>query len=170
MPIEFIDEVKNTLESNLPTSSSIIGEVLRTIQDQSSGANELTDIIEHDPSLSAEIIKISNSAFYSSVSSIDSIKRALIVLGFDTIKEIVTTVATLKYFFSSEGSIAIDRSGLWLHSVGTAKAAQLISKKLNHEKSGVTYTVGLLHDIGKILLALYFPKKYIQVIQLGLSP
>ncbi len=167
MPIEFIDEVKNTIESNLPASSGIIGEVIKTIYDQSSSAADLTDIIERDPSLSAEIIKISNSAFYSSISSIDSIKRAIVVLGFDTIKEIVTTVTTLKYFFSSEDSFAIDRSGLWLHSVGTAKASQLISKKLNYEKSEVTYTVGLLHDIGRILLALYFPEKYIQIIQLA---
>ena len=102
MPNEFIEKVKNVIESNLPTSSSIIGEVLRTIYDQSSSAHDLTDIIERDPLLSAEIIKVSNSAFYSSISSVDSIKRAIITLGFDTIKEIVTTVTTFKYFFSLE--------------------------------------------------------------------
>ena len=65
MPIKFIDEVKKTVESNLPASSMIIGDVLETISNQSSSAQDLTEIIERDPPLCASVIKVANSAVYS---------------------------------------------------------------------------------------------------------
>ncbi len=162
----FIDEVKHSIEKNLPASSSIIGEVLKTIYDETSGARDLTRIIERDPILAAEIIKVSNSAYYSTSYKIDSIERAIVIVGFDAIKEITTTVSTANLFLTSPKTESFNNAGLLLHSVGTAKAAQLISKKLRLKKSGLTYTVGLLHDIGRFLLAILFPEKYKHVIEL----
>ena len=163
----FIEEVKNTVSSTLPTSSGIVGEVIKIIYDQSSSAADLSEIIERDPPLTADIIKVANSAYYGASKKINSIKRSVVTLGFDTIKELVTTVTTVRYLFSSKIASEIDRSGLWLHSVGVAKAAQLISLKLNLERPDVVYTVGLLHDIGKILLALSFPEHYNSVVKLA---
>ena len=167
MPIGFIEEIKNTISTNLPTSSGIIGEVIKTIYDQSSSAADLSEIIERDPPLTVDIIKVANSAYYGGSSKINSIKRSVVTLGFDTIKELVTTVTTVRYLFSSKIASEVDRSGLWLHSVGTAKAAQLISQKLRLERPDVVYTVGLLHDIGKILLALTFPEHYNRIVKLA---
>ena len=76
-------------------------------------------------------------------------------------------MSTLRIIYSTEDSLTSDYSGLWVHSVGTAKAAQLISKKMNYKDDGVTYTIGLLHDIGRIMLALYFPEQYFQIVQLA---
>ena len=167
MPPEFIEEVKRRLKSNLPTSSGIVGEVIKVIYDQSSNAGDIAAIIERDPPLTAEIIKVANSAFYGSTSEITSIRRAVVTLGFDTIKELVTTVTTVQYLFDPAIGSELDRSGLWLHSVGTARASQLIAKNLGFDRPDLVYTVGLLHDIGKILLALTFPRQYTKVIRLA---
>lgn len=167
MPSEFIEEVKNIISSSLPTSANIVGKVINTIYNKSSNATDLAQIIERDPPLTADIIKVANSAYYGASKKINSIKKAVVILGFDTIKELVTTITTLRYIFDVKRPAAIDLSGLWLHSVGTAKAAQLVSEELNKERPDVVYTTGLLHDIGKILLALSFPELYGQIVKLS---
>ena len=165
MLTEFIEELKDSISSTIPTSASVVGEVIKTIYDESSSAVDLSAIIERDPPLTAYIIKIANSAYYGATTQITSIRRAVIILGFDPIKELVTTVTTVRYLFSSKNPTKVDRGGLWLHSAGVGKAAQLISQKLNIERPNIVYTVGLLHDIGKILLALMFPSHYSRVVE-----
>jgi len=164
MAHRFVDDVRDKVAEGLPSSSAIVGKVIKTIFDASSSAADLAAVIENDPPLTAKILKISNSAYYGAATTITSLKRAIVVLGFDTIKELVMAVSVKQSFFTESTDSSIDHQGLWLHSVGTAKGAQLISQRLNIERPDVTYTVGLLHDIGKILLALCFPAPYSRVI------
>ena len=160
----FIEEIKKTISDGIPTSSHIVGEIIKTIYDTSSSAVDLAEIIERDPPLTAKILKVANSVYYAPVTKITSLQRSVVVLGFDTIKELVTAITLVHSFFQPGAEDDIDRTGLWIHSVGTAKAAQLISNLRGIERPDVTYTIGLLHDIGKIILALSFPKQYAKVI------
>ncbi len=164
---EFIQDVKQTIRSSIPSSAEIVGEVIRTIYDKSSSAKDLAEIIERDPLITVEIIKVANSAYYASSSEIDSIQRAIVILGFDAIKELVTTVATVHYFFNPNSDLVVDRAGLWLHSVGTAKAAQLVAEKVQYDRTDVVYTAALLHDIGKIVLAILYPNYYHDIMKLA---
>jgi len=143
-----------------------VGNVVRTIYDSKSSANDLAEIILRDPPLTAKILKAANSAFYGAATTINSIRRAVVTLGFETIKELVTAVTLSQFFFGHKQSSELDRLGLWVHSIGTAKAAQLICTRMNIGRTDVVYTVGLLHDIGKIVLALLFPEHYQKVINL----
>jgi len=167
LPPEFIEEVKRVISTNLPTSSSIIGEIIRTIADPTSNASDLSKIIEHDPPLTARFLQIANSAYYGASSTINSLQRAVVILGLDTIKELVMTTSVVQHMFDHDKDDGLDRLGLWVHSVGTAKAAQIISEDLRIERPDVTYTVGLLHDIGKVMLVLCFPDRYKSVVQLA---
>ena len=167
MSIEFIENVKRSVSTSLPTASSIVGEVIKTIYDTSTNASDLASVIERDPPLTAKILKVANSAYFGATTEINSLTRAIVVLGFDTIKELATTMTVVQGLFSPGLDYGINRVGLWQHSVGTAKAAQLISTQTNIERPEIAYTVGLLHDIGKILLALSFPDHYREVIKLA---
>lgn len=168
MAHQFIDEIKRILESSLPASSVIVAKVINTIISKSSSAKDLADIITHDPPLSAKLLKTANSAYYGSAAKITTIQRAIVVLGFDTIRDLVTTITLIDNINNKETeSKEIDRMGLWYHSVGTAKACRLIAEKTRIEQPDVAYIVGLLHDIGKILLALSFPEDYSNVVQLA---
>ncbi|MBN1293807.1 MAG: HDOD domain-containing protein [Candidatus Latescibacteria bacterium] len=163
----FIDEIKYMISSNLPTSSGIIGEIIKTISDSSSNASDLTEVIERDPPLAAKILQVSNSAYYAASSTINTLQRAVVILGFDTIKEIAITASVVHHLFDQDLVSDVDRLGLWIHSVGTAKASQLIAEEIRTEESDKAYTVGLLHDIGKILLVLSFPERYSTIIHLA---
>ncbi|MFC1573689.1 HDOD domain-containing protein [Candidatus Latescibacterota bacterium] len=150
----------------MPASSAVLAKVINVMYVLSSNAEDVADIIEHDPSLTANILKVANSAYYGSYSTISSLKRAVVTLGFETLKEIVYTIGSVNCF-QSEGNKHVDGlSGLWLHSVGTGKVCQSISKRMNIERPDNAYLVGLLHDIGKILLLIHFPKHFHSVINL----
>ena len=163
MPISFLEEVKDVISSKIPTSPKIATDILKIIYDKSSNVNDLANIIEKDPPITATILKISNSSFYSPITPIDTLKRAIVTLGFNTVRDIATSASIIPYFFSSKDSAGIDLPGLWLHSIGTANASQLISEKLHFGYPEIAYTVGLLHDIGKIIIWVYFPEHYYKI-------
>lgn len=158
------DTIKQAIESNISTASAIISEIIKTIYDMSSNANDLAKIIERDPPLGAKILGVANSAYYGSMNKITSIKKAVVFLGFENIKEIVLSVSLTHYFSNAGDENKIDFPGLWMHSGATAKASQLIAQHINIKRSDLAYAAGLLHDIGKILFALTFPGKYNEIL------
>ena len=123
MPISFIEEVEDLIRSNLHSSPKIANEVLKITYDESSSVNDLVNIIEQDPPFTATILKVANSAFYSPSTPIDTLSRAIVTLGYNTIRDIASSGAIIPFFFSSKDSAGIDLPGLWLHSMGTAKAS-----------------------------------------------
>lgn len=167
MARKFIDDVRDAIGTSLPTSSGIINEVLEAMYSSSSSAIDLARIIEYDPPLSAKLITVANSAFYSSYSKITNVQRAIVILGFNTVREILSTVPVLHYFFSTANTDIIDRPGLWYHSVGAARAAKIIADIINSDFKPHAYSIGLLHDIGRIFLAMSFPRQYRGVVALA---
>jgi len=165
MAYQFIQDVKQSVADGIPSSSFIVGEIIKAIYDEKSDAGDIAEIIERDPPLTAKILKTANSAYYGASKRITSLQRAVIVLGFDTIKELVTTITMVHTFFRPDAPHSVDRAGLWLHSVGVAKATQLLSRTLGLDRPDVAYTIGLLHDIGKIVIAMSFPESFARVIQ-----
>ena len=169
MPPRFMNELTEAIKTGLPTDTTIIGVVIKTIYNQKSSANDLAQVIERDPPLTAKILKAANSAFYGSATTINSLRLAVVILGFETIKELVTAVTMSQFFFGSNLKSGINRRGLWIHSVAVAKAAHIISTRLGIGRPDVVYTAGLLHDIGKIVLTILFPEHYDRVVSLAIS-
>ncbi|MFC1552545.1 HDOD domain-containing protein, partial [Candidatus Latescibacterota bacterium] len=100
------------------------------------------------------------------IKPIDSLSRAIVALGFSTIQDIAISASVITYFHNSKGSMGIDLPGLWIHSLGTAKAAQLIAQKINFGNLEIVFITGLLHDIGKIIIWVNFPEYYFQINEL----
>ena len=167
MVIKFIDEVKDVIESSLPASSASISKVIQTIYDHSSNARDVAETIEHDPILTANILKIANSSYYGCSSTISSLQRAVVILGYDTIKELISSVGFISNFTSDENNNGNIITGLWYHSVGTAKACKFIAQKMYVARPDIAYVIGLLHDIGKIIITFYFPERYSNVLKLA---
>ena len=163
--MDFIAEIDQKISESIPTASSMLGEVTKTIYDPRSSAQDLADIIERDPPITAKTIRVANSAYYGTSSRVNSLKRAIVILGFDTVKEIVTSIAMVHYFFDPKHKSEVNRVGMWLHSVGTAYAARMIAEKTGRERPDVAYTVGLLHDIGKIVMVIAFPDLYARAVR-----
>jgi signal transduction histidine kinase/HD-like signal output (HDOD) protein len=131
-------------------------------------AEEIASIIRENPSLTLKILKIANSPMYTTGVRISSIKDAVILLGYKTIKSLVLSI-TVKDIFSDEREEWFSYREFWLHSIATAVISEEIAREVNQSTSGSemdAYTAGLLHDIGKAMLLISDHKQYRQVVDL----
>ncbi|BBO82079.1 hypothetical protein DSCO28_26450 [Desulfosarcina ovata subsp. sediminis] len=127
------------------------------IQREAAKAEPDTGVIERmitcDPSLTSQILRISNSAFYKGLQKVATVRTAIVRLGNQEIANIAILVSQKKQFKAKEPFINALMQNLWRHSVGTAISAQWIANRCGLKaKAQEAFTAGLLHDMGKLLI------------------
>ncbi len=158
---EKIKTVINELKE-LPTLPLIAHKVIAYLNSPYSGAKEIAELIKNDQSLASKVLKLINSAYFGIPRKVDDIKRAIVLLGFNNILQIVVNLSIMKTF--GKGNSEFNRKEFWKHSIAVGICAQHIARKFKLWDEGSAYTAGLLHDIGKIILDNYFHDEYIGVI------
>jgi len=153
-----METVKATIREggDLPTLPTIAAEVMGLVNSPDSSMAEVSRVIHNDPSMASRVLKIANSALYGSMGQIDSIQRAIVVLGMKEVGNIVTSVGVFGTFPDKPGVKTFDRTAFWEHSAAVAAIARLICEKLKLPMMGREFVAGLVHDIGKILLDHFF--------------
>ncbi len=132
---------------------------LKIIRMLKEGDYEMDDVameIRQDQVISAKVLKLANSAFVGAGSPIDSIDRALIVLGEKKLFQLVLS-ATVEMLFATTrtGGYSLCKGGIFHHALATAMTAHEISVFTGRSQPDIAYTAGILHDIGKIILDQY---------------
>lgn len=148
-PLDRIIEEAN--QSDLSTIRSVVVKILGIINDPSSTAKELVDVIHVDPPLAAKVLKLVNSAHCAPRSKICGLQQAVIFIGFETLKEMALSQKVCEIFQKSISIQTYSRKALWKHSVAVALFAKQIYRKEFGEKGDTAYATGLLHDIGIIV-------------------
>jgi HD-like signal output (HDOD) protein len=147
----------------LPTLPIVIDKIIEAVEGGTASAQELTAILEQDMAISTRVLRLANSAFYGLRFKVDSIRRAVVVVGFDAVRMLALATSVFDTLSARE-QFAIDPFDFWLHSLGTAKAAQILAKGLlANETLESCFTAGLLHDMGKYCLALSLREKYVEI-------
>jgi putative nucleotidyltransferase with HDIG domain len=131
--------------------------VLSSLDSVSASAEKLEEIIKEDPVLTAKVLKIANSAAYGAGTEISSLSRAIVTVGFDEVRNIVIGLSLSGIFCDDLGFKEFDAVDIWLHSIGVATCAKMIAQEVDGLDPDEMFTVGMLHDIGRILFCLYFP-------------
>lgn len=145
---------------DLPTLPMVMTKILEMADDDSSSVRDMADLVQNDHAIATRVLRLSNSAFYGLRNPVDSIDRAVVVLGFDAIRQLALATSVFGAFSERE-QFAIDPEDFWLHSLGTAKAAQLLCAECpGIDSAAGCFTAGLIHDIGKYLLALVLKEEY----------
>jgi putative nucleotidyltransferase with HDIG domain len=139
----------------LPTLSGIISELFRIIDDPNSSFKQLFDVIRYDQGISSKIIGIANSAYYSRGTAVSTLERAMIVVGFEEIKNIVMCLAFLNEILHMWKLTREDLQNLWTHSVSVSYCARTLADKTMIEEPEKAFTVAILHDVGKALFYTY---------------
>ncbi len=147
----------------LPTLPTIAMEILKTVQDESCCLAKIGDIISADPSLSAEILKIANSAYFNLPTKIVSVNHAVSILGQTTVKNLALSF-TLVRNLRPKTKNGFDYAVFWKNSLICAIAAKLLAKKLSAGNTEDIFTLGILHDIGRLALNQHDPEKYSRVL------
>lgn len=148
---------------NLPSIPIVMFEVTKLLDNPMTSTNELGKIISKDQGLTAKILTVANSPLYGLPRKVSTIEFAIVVLGFEQIKNIVIALSMIEAF-SSKDKDDWNRKDFWIHSLSTALGAKRIADDLGLAKTGEAFTAGLLHDLGISVIQRYFNKEFKQII------
>ena len=151
--------------NNIPPVPYIINEVSNLIGDPKTSASILGKIISKDQGLVTKILTVANSPLYGIPRRVSTIDFAIVVLGFEQIKNIVIALSMMETL-KTMGDRKFPQKKYWMHSIITAVAAQRIADDLGYQTSGEAFTAGLLHDLGILVTYKVFNKEYKQIIDL----
>lgn len=150
---------------NLPTLPAIMGRLLDAVEDVNTSAEDLTAILERDMAISARVLRLANSAFYGLRHRVDTIRRAVVVVGFQAVRMLALATSVFDSL-SRHRQFAFEPEEFWMNSLGAAKAAQLIAKRVPGQESPEScFTAGLLLNIGKYCLALALKEEYTALVR-----
>ena len=141
---------------DLPTLPSIVLEVDRLLQDYDTPMEKLTATIEKDQAMVPKLLKLVNSAFFGLPSKVSEISRAISLLGFNTVRNAIVSISVVEAFKTNGKSECFNIQGFWTHSIAVAVTSKYLACNTHFKAPETAFTGGLLHDIGKIVLALYF--------------
>lgn len=142
----------------LPMLPSTAAEALNLIDNPRTSAGALGKIIERDQALAARVLKIANSPFYGFPREISTIDLAIVVLGFDAIKETILSLV-IQGVFAQTRSPHLNIQEFWKYSIFCGAAARYLARKLGYRLAGEAFVAGLMHDIGVLIIAQSFPRE-----------
>jgi len=145
---------------DIPTLPNIVVKVNEMLQDDDTSIKKLSKVIEKDQSIVTKILRLVNSTFYGFRSKIRNIPHAVIVLGFNTIRNAVVSVSIIKTFSGKETFEGFEITDFWKHSIGVAVTSRYLSERTRLDSPDDCFVVGLLHDIGKVVLSQHFTELF----------
>ncbi len=153
--------------SRMPSLSTTTTKVLQVCNSPTTSPNDLSRVISLDPVLTGNVLKLVNSAYYSLRSQVTTLTRAIIMLGLNTIKNLVLSTSILNSIGGKRSFQTLRMNDFWTHSVCVGVASKFIAKRMDvptslHEEY---FVAGLLHDLGKIPLNSIFPDAYGHVLR-----
>jgi putative nucleotidyltransferase with HDIG domain len=159
-------KIKRITESiiSLPTLSTVVSKMIQLVDNPKTSASSLARLIYTDQALTARILKLANSAYYGFPREISTVKMAIVVLGFNTVKEMGLSLSVFEVFKGVDNDTTFDISRFWQHSIGCGSAARMLGRRLNYHLTGEAFVAGLLHDIGKIIFRQYLSKEFMTII------
>lgn len=168
------DKIKKKLESfsQLPAIPYVINEVLFALDNPDLSANHLAKLIERDQMLTARVLTVANSPFYGFSRRISTIDLAIVVLGFNSIREIVLSFL-LQRFLAGVRKDVFDIKSYWNYSMFCGAASRVLARKLGYRLAGEAFVAGLMHDIGIIIIVQYMTENFKKIrkvqYEMGLS-
>ncbi len=131
---------------------------MQLLNDPNSSIDDIKDTILLDPALTADVLRISNSAFFALRQKVTSVRHAIVILGRKNLKRILLTAQMGSVLKNQLKGYPTQDNTLWEHSLVAAVSAELIAERLGFSDKEQAYIGGLLHDMGKIILDPYVKK------------
>ncbi len=150
---------------NLPAFPAVAFEVIRLARNPNSTSKEMEKIIEKDPNLMSQILKLANSSFYGLPREVKSLNHAINLLGFLQVENIVMVSVMLTSVRNFPLHKHFNRDQFLEHSFGCGVTARIIANMLNLNFSSAEFSGGVMHDIGKVLIDMYIPEVLDEILE-----
>ena len=145
---------------DLPTLPRTVLKITELVNNPKSSARDLSRIITDDQVLTARLLKLVNSSFYGFPQRISTVTGAIVLLGFDAIRNLLLTTSVFGVFSNHSKPAKFNQEKFWDHSLGCAVGAKVIGNFIRHDKIEELFVCGLLHDIGKIVEMMFLPQEF----------
>lgn len=155
------DDIIRTVH-DLPSLPAVVSELLASIDQEDLDAHALAARITLDQALTAKTLRLANSSFYGMPSKVTTIQQAISVLGFHSIRTLVTACAVTGSFQPTPAS-GLDFNVFWRHAIASAVCARVLAPHCRISPD-TAFTAGLLHDLGTLVLATRYPAQYQQAV------
>jgi putative nucleotidyltransferase with HDIG domain len=152
--------------TSLPTLPQVALKVNELLLDPKISVRRLSDIIMKDQSIVTNILKLVNSSFYGFPSKIDNLSRAILVLGFETLRNAILSVSITQTLKSMNGADNFSITDFWRHSIAVAVTSRQLSIRIPLEVPETCFVGGLIHDIGKVIISCYFKDEFKEIMSL----
>jgi putative nucleotidyltransferase with HDIG domain len=139
----------------IPYMPQVVIKAQKAMADPQTGGKELSLILQTDQAIASNMLKMANSAYYGLSGKVSSIEKACVILGQQTVKDLILTTGVSNLLGRKMKGYGFDSGELWMHSMAAAIASKMIANQKNTELADDAYLAGLLHDAGKIILDPY---------------
>ncbi len=159
----------------LPTLPAVAMRLLQLTSNEEADARQVIDLVRADQAMTAKILAMCNAASTGVRSDAVTVDRAVVLLGFEAIRNAVLSIKVFETFAEedstskAEEAVGFTRPSFWRHCLAVGIAAELIAvahPELKELKPSTAFVCGLLHDIGKLALEHVLPKSYVKVLEL----
>ncbi len=148
---------------DLPSLPLIVVDLLAKLGQDDADSRLLAEKISHDQALTAKTLRLANSSFYGMQRKVATIQQAIAILGFDSVRTLVTAAAIIGNF-SDATCPGFDFNLFWRHAIATALSAKALARQLQLNQDQA-FLAGLLHDVGRLVLIIHAPDVYQDVLQ-----
>ncbi|PNR97036.1 HDOD domain-containing protein [Petrotoga sp. 9PWA.NaAc.5.4] len=150
----------------LPTPDFIVQRIISIASDPQADIVELQEAVLQSPTLTAKILKLANSAYYALPNKVTKLSQAVNLLGFKTVRNLALSIFTVENYFNEKIS-NFNPYNFWIHLVATGVASELLAKYLNFFDKEEVFMCGILHDLGKIVMAHIMPEIFDMIIKVA---
>ena len=169
---EWLHSVINSL-SSLPTLPQVYLEIKEALADQANlSVDRIARIVEQDPSISLRLLKWANSAVFGQRNPVETVNRAVVVLGMEMVEGLVLTMSVFDALSTEAPEIPdFGREAFWVHSSGCGAIAKMLLEARSADKTiaAQAFIAGLLHDIGKLVEDRYLHDMFAEAVSLALG-
>lgn len=150
MSYGFLKQVRN-----IPTLPNVLNQILQTLDAPNASAADLERIVKNDQAITTKLLAVANSSYYGFRHQITTVRHAVVAVGFSEVRNVCLGLSLMGFLHPSTFPDREMAEQLWLHSLAASEAARILAVHTKACDPGQAFTAGLLHDIGKVIMAAF---------------
>jgi putative nucleotidyltransferase with HDIG domain len=151
MKSDYLDKIMAKIDAFPSIPGSAI-KLIELLENEDAPVKEIEDILRLDPGMTANVLKLTNSAYFGLPTKVGSVKRAVMLLGMNKIKQLVMASCVGAVMDGPIPGYDLPAGELWRHSIAVSVAAEGLSRELKMTGADDIFTAALVHDVGKLIL------------------
>ncbi len=165
--MEDIKDIKEIIKriNKLPPMPEVVNKILHMAEAPTISAKEVIEVVKYDQNITANVLRLCNSSYYSLYREVSSLSDAVVLLGNQTLYNMILASFCAGYLGKKNKGYELEKGQLWEHSVSCALLSKEIAKRVGYENEQLAYSTGLTHDSGKLVLDKFMAEEFKDVME-----